>query len=120
MSYADYAELIDRIHEIKKIPLTPLRHSKCDLVIEGTGFTLLPSGYDDGDIDAMAYFADFGPLPNEQRDLAAIRLLESNLFMFGRDCPGFCTNPETGRILLAGHMPLGRVTAESALQMLAS
>ena len=115
-----YARLIDGICEIGNAPPSDSRHTRCDLAVEGTLFTLIPTLDENGVADGVGYFADVGPLPPTQRESAALRLLESNLFLIGRNAPSFCANPDTGHIVLAGVMPLDRVTPETALQAMSS
>jgi len=117
MSHADYSKLIDAICELKKIEPSPAHHHKLDIAVEGSAVTLLPSGYG-GEAEALAYFVDFGALPQEDRETALARLLETNLFMIGRDSPTFCLNPDTNHVLLAGSIPLERTTPESLLESL--
>jgi hypothetical protein len=119
MSHADYSKLIDAICELKKIEPSPEHHRKLDIVVEGSAVTLLPSGHG-GEVEALAYFVDFGALPQEDRETASARLLETNLFMIGRDSPAFCLNPDTDHVLLAGCIPLERTMPESLLESLAS
>jgi hypothetical protein len=115
-----YAKLIDEICEISKATPSAERHERCDLAVDGTIFTLMPSRDRSGVLASVAYLADIGPLPEENKAEAAIELLETNLFFFGPDSPSFCCNPETGHVLLVGRMPLEALTAESALQFLST
>src|SRR5437773_513432 len=104
MDLPTYATLIDHLCEVSKTVLSPSRHDRCELTLEGTAFTLTPSWDADGDIDGVAYFVDLGPLPQEhgEREVMAIRLLGTNLFMVGRDAPSFCFNAQAGHVVLAG------------------
>jgi hypothetical protein len=113
-----YAKLIDGICELGKAAPSRERYERCDLAVEGTLFTLIPARDGNGEINAVAYFADVGPLPEKNREVAAIELLEANLFMIGQDAPCFCCNPESGHVLMVGRMPLHAVNPESALQLL--
>jgi len=115
---AVYSTLIDRLCELNKATLSPSRHDRCELAIEGTSFTLTPSWDANGDIDGMAYFVDLGPLPQHQREAVALRLLGTNLFMVARDAPSFCFNPQAGHVVLAGYLSIDRGTAESVFQVL--
>ncbi|HEX6705261.1 MAG TPA: CesT family type III secretion system chaperone [Albitalea sp.] len=112
----EYCRLIDRICEIKQLADPRRKHERCDLVVDGVPFTLLPSTSLDGQVDGVAYFCDFGPLPKECRVLALEYLLETNLHMFGPDNPAFSRNPQTDHAVLAGRLPLDRITAEAAIE----
>lgn len=116
----DYARLIDAICELGQAAPAESRHTRCDLAVEGTLFTLIPVPDETGVPNGVGYFADVGPLPQAQGEVAMRSLLETNLFMIGRDAPSFCANPDTGHIVLAGVMPLDRVTPETALQAMSS
>jgi hypothetical protein len=115
-SKSDYFRLIDRICELKQLADPRAKHERCSLVVDDVLFTLIPSTRLDGTVDSVAYFCDFGPLPNESRTQALEYLLETNLHMFGPESPTFSRNPQTGHIVLIGRMPLDRITAESAIQ----
>src|SRR5438105_1770796 len=119
MTQAIYSKLIDEICERSKATPSSERYERCDLAVDGTLFTLMPAPDNrTGEINAVAYFGDVGPLPEANPGAAAVELLESNLFAVGRDAPCFCCNPETGHVLIAGRMPLDLVTADSALELL--
>jgi len=119
MAMEDFERLIDGICQIKQIARTNEQNAPCHLRVNGVSFTLAPAPNNAGDIDALGYFCDFGPLPEELPHAPILRrLLESNLFLFGADLPRFTCNPETGNVLLAGHLALELVTGEIVIQLL--
>ena len=84
------------------------------LEIDGINFTLMDgAAMEEG---SMAYFCDFGPVPNNA-DRAEIlqRLLECNLLMFGVGTPTFSVNFETGNAMLMGRAELAHTDAKKLL-----
>jgi hypothetical protein len=115
-----YSGLIDGICQISKTPSSPSRYDRCDLAVDGTLFTLVPSDAGGDAIEGIVYFGDVGPLPMSQEQDATIELLETNLFLVGQNSPTFCWNPESRHVVLAGHLPLGALSAQSVLDALAT
>jgi len=111
-----YSRLIEGICEISKVPFDESMHTRFDVAVRGTSFSLTPTLDGNGDPDGLGYFADVGPLPAHRKGAVALELLETNLFMVGRDTPFFCVNPESGHILVAGVLPLDRLTPASTLE----
>jgi len=110
---SSYSSLIDRLCELCATRPSSESHERCEVTIAGTLFTLIPS-VDENGIDGMAYFADVAALPQDQKEVVAMRLLEANLFLMSRDAPSFCLNPQTGHAVLAGCLALHGITPESA------
>jgi hypothetical protein len=120
MNDVPYEEFIDALCKRTGSELTPSRHIRFDLSVNGTLFSLVPSTGMQGEVDGIAFFGDVGALPEHGKADAAIRLLESNLYMVGTDTPIFCCHPERpGQVILAGRMPLRKTTADKALEALA-
>lgn len=119
MAQDDFDRLIDGIGRIKNLPRTKDQNNACHLHVNGVAFTLAPAPNNAGDVDALGYFCDFGPLPEDLPEAVVLRrLLESNLFLFGADLPRFTCNPETGHVLLAGRVLLSQVTGDIVIQLL--
>lgn len=84
------------------------------LEIDGINFTLMDgTAMEEG---SLAYFCDFGPVPNnvDRADILQ-RLLECNLLMFGVGTPTFSVNFETGNAILMGRAELQQIDAEKLL-----
>lgn len=120
MNDVPYEEFIDALCKRTGSDLSPSRHIRFDLTVNGTLFSLVPSTGMQGDVHGIAFFGDVGPLPEHGKAEAAIRLLESNLYMVGTDTPIHCCHPERpGQVILAGRMPLRHTSADKALEALA-
>ena len=117
MSLQKYSKLIDALCELGKVAPSAERYEQCELVVDGTAFTLMPSTLANGRTDAAAYFVDLGPLPEDDPG-KAIALLSTNLYMVGRDAPVFCCEPQTRRAVLAGRIPLD-MSVEAVRDLLA-
>ena len=119
MAQEDFDRLLDGICSIKNTARKKDQSDALHLSVNGVQFTLAPAPNNAGDIDALGYFCNFGPLPEELPHAPILRrLLESNLFLFGADLPRFTCNPETGSVLLVGRLALTLVTGEIVIQLL--
>jgi len=119
MAMQDFEQLIDGICKIKGIERAKALSEACHLNVNGVAFTLAPSPNNKSETDALGYFCDFGPLPEELPHAPILRrLLESNLFLFGAELPRFTCNPETGNVLLVGRLALALLTGEIVIQLL--
>ena len=115
-----YEQFIDALCARTGSERSPSRHIRFDLTVNGTLFSLVPSTGMQGTLDGIAFFGEVGPLPEHGKAEAAIRLLESNLYMVGTDTPIYCCHPERpGHVILAGRMPLRNTSADKGLEALA-
>ncbi|NRO98996.1 hypothetical protein GWC77_24115 [Paraburkholderia sp. NMBU_R16] len=80
------------------------------LMAYGVPFSLVPGGADD-DLSLYVY-CDFGAVPRSRVEAVLKRLLEINLFLYGRDTPSLVLNPTTGHILFACRMDMRSLTAQ--------
>jgi hypothetical protein len=87
------------------------------LTIDGVDFTLIDAGIESS--DALAFYCDFGLPPAKNRLAVLERLLKMNLSLHGINTPLFALNPETGHVLLARRIPLGKISALELMDMLA-
>jgi hypothetical protein len=113
-----YSQLIDGICEICKVTPDESMYTRFEFTVRNAPITLIPAQDSDGHPGGVGYFADVGPLPQQRREAVAIELLETNLFMVGRDAPFYCLNPESGHVMVAGVMALERLTPVAALESL--
>jgi Tir chaperone protein (CesT) family len=86
------------------------------LLADGVPFTLVNGAA--GDESSLYAYCDFGALPHQQTVAVLKRLLEINLFLYGRDTPSFVFNPHTEHVLLACRMDRGTLTAQRFIQSL--
>ena len=88
-----------------------------NLHLNETNFSL----YYGGSIDpfSVLVYADFGALPADYPNTVLLRLLETNMYMFGVNSPSFTYNPDNRHILLMFRVPLANATADSVLAILA-
>lgn len=86
------------------------------LLVDEIAFTLVNGAA--GDESGLYAYCDFGALPHQQTAAVLKRLLEINLFLYGRDAPSFVFNPHTEHVLLACRMDRGTLTAQRFIQSL--
>ena len=114
-----YEALIDGLCERIGSDISTMRHMRLDLTVNETPFSLVPSAGLQGEVDAIAFFAEVGTLPERGRAEAAISLLESNLYFFGPETPRYCCNSEKpGLVVMAGRLPLIGTEPETVLRAL--
>jgi hypothetical protein len=114
-----YDTFIQALRQRVQAPPAPPDDLHFDLVVNDTQFSLLPSSGPGGDVDGIAVFGEVGDLPDTGRAEAAIRLLESNLYMAGTGAPVYCCHPEhPGHVVLSGRMPLQNNDPDKALEAL--
>lgn len=116
MATKEYKRLIDDICALAKIPHSHTLYTAADLTVDGVSFTLLEAGI--GAEEGLALYCDFGEPPEETRVGVLERLLEINLVMHGVNTPLFARNPETGHILLARRIPIGKISALELMTLL--
>lgn len=116
MSIENYQLLIDRICEQCGIPDPASMYSSADLQIGGVNFSLFYGGVIAP--DSVIIYSDFGELPVNAREAVLLRLLETNMYLFGTNSPTFTFNSENMHVLLASRVPLGNATAEKMIALL--
>jgi hypothetical protein len=89
-----------------------------NLVADGVPFTFVPGTVGTDDASSLYLYCDFGELPPEQTEAALKRLLEINLFLYGRDAPTFVFNSVTAHVLLACRLEQTGLTAQRFVQSL--
>ncbi|HVK95316.1 MAG TPA: CesT family type III secretion system chaperone [Noviherbaspirillum sp.] len=94
-----------------------LYETATNLHLNETNFSL----YYGGNIDPFSalVYADFGALPVDYPKTVLLRLLETNMYMFGVNSPSFTYNPDNQHILLMFRVPLANASADSVLEILA-
>lgn len=117
MSIAAYRSLIDKICVLTNIPDPALMYGSASLQVNGVNFSLFEGGVIAP--DSVMVYCDFGELPPRNREAVLLRLLETNLYLFGDKSPAFTYNIENQHIVLACRMPLAQATAEKVLDLLA-
>jgi Tir chaperone protein (CesT) family len=88
------------------------------LLVNGIPFALVPGATGTGDEDSLYVYCDFGCLPRDQTVAVLKRILEINIFLYGRETPSFVFNPSTEHILLACRMDRSGITAQRFMQSL--
>lgn len=117
MSIETYQSLIDQICAQSNIPNPASMYSAADIQVQGVNFTMFYGGGIAPD-SALVY-CDFGELPTQAREAVLLRLLETNMYLFGVNSPVFTYNPENKHIVLVCRVPLARATADKILALLA-
>ena len=116
MSVEVYRVLIDQICAQSGIPNPASMYSAADLQVQGVNFTMFHGGSIAPD-SALVY-CDFGELPKQAREAVLLRLLETNMYLFGINSPVFTYNPENRHIVLVSRVPLTNATADKVLALL--
>jgi hypothetical protein len=112
-----YYALVDQICAQSNIPDPASMYSAANLQVQGVNFTMFYGGAIAPD-SAMVY-CDFGELPAQAREAVLLRLLETNMYLFGVNSPVFTYNPENKHIVLVCRVLLARATADRVLDLLA-
>lgn len=118
MPFKLYCALIDQLCAKCDIPHPEsLYETATNLHLNETDFSL----YYGGSIDpfSVLVYADFGALPADSTNAVLLRLLETNMYMFGINSPSFTYNPDSQHILLMFRVPLANAKAGSVLEILA-
>lgn len=94
-----------------------LYETATNLHLNETDFSL----YYGGSIDPFStlVYADFGAFPADRSNTVLLRLLETNMYMFGINSPSFTYNPDSQHILLMFRVPLANAKVDSVLEILA-
>jgi hypothetical protein len=118
MQQGNFYDLLEDICRLANIAEPDRFREKAQLVIDGTTFSLLDSA--DFEAGTIAYFCDFGPVPDtaDRADIL-LRLLQRNLLMAGVRTPSFAMNYETGMVQLIGRSSLKEVDAITLLNAFA-
>lgn len=116
MSIEIYRALIDQICAQTNIPDPASMYGSADIQIQGVNFTMFYGGTIAP--DSALIYCDFGELPKQAREAVLLRLLETNMYLFGVNSPVFTYNAENRRIVLASRVPLARATADTVLTLL--
>ena len=116
MSLNIYHALIDQICAKSNIPDPASMYSVADIQVQGVNFTMFYGGSIAP--DSALLYCDFGELPTQAREAVLLRLLETNMYLFGVNSPTFTYNAENMHIVLANRVPLARVTADTVLALL--
>ena len=117
MSIETYHALIDQICAQSNIPDPASMYSAANLQVEGVNFTLFYGGGIAP--DSTMVYCDFGELPTQAREAVLLRLLETNMYLFGMNSPVFTYNAENKHIVLVSRVPLANATADRMLGLLA-
>lgn len=115
MSVEIYRTLIDQICVKSNIPNPASMYVAADLQVQGVNFTMFHGGGIAPD-SALVY-CDFGELPKQGRETVLLRLLETNMYLFGVNSPVFTYNSENQHIVLVTRVPLARATADAMLAL---
>lgn len=88
------------------------------LAMDGVPVTLNPAG-DADPAGVHAYYA-LGRLPEADRDAAALRMLQLNLCLFGRDAPQFGLDASSGQAVMMVRIDISELTATDLHQALST
>lgn len=118
MSIDLYCKLIDEICAEVNIPNPERLYQEANLKVDDVAFTLLYGSV--ADPNSMMLYCDFGELPEQGREAVLLRLMETNMHLFGANSPCFTYNSESKHIVLAARLRLFAATGEDVLRTLRS
>jgi hypothetical protein len=110
MSMETYRKLVDEICTLTNIQKSELLYQSMDLQVKGVNFSMFY--WKEISPDYGVVYCDFGPLPSENREAVLLRLLQTNLYLFGINTPSFAIDRQTNHVLMAINIPLEKTTAE--------
>lgn len=117
MTQANYQRLAHALCQLAGLAAPAPEQTVLDLEVKGINFSLYDAGAQTP--DQAVIYCDFGAVPAQSRETILLRLLETNLYLFGQNSPTFTCNPETGHVVLAAMLPLASASAEATLDVLA-
>lgn len=116
MSIEHYRTLIAQLRSSMQLPDLPGLSQSTVLSFEGTEFTLMHGGLLVP--DSVLLYCDFGELPAANRERILLRLLESNLYLFGQHAPAFTYQAHTNHIMLTCRFALRQADLVSTTELL--
>lgn len=117
MTQPDFQRLAHELCQHADLAAPAPDQTVLDLEVKGINFSLYDAGARTPDVAVI--YCDFGAVPTQSRDRILLRLLETNLYLFGPHSPTFTCNPETGHVLLAAMLPITSASAAATLDLLA-
>jgi hypothetical protein len=117
MTKQRYEALVDALCVEAGISNPASMYAAAHLRVKDVDFSMYHCG--DKSPDQAIVYANFGRLPTQGREMALLRLLETNLFLFAPDSPSFSCHPDTENVMLSALIPLPQATAASVLDLLA-
>ena len=116
MSIERYRALIDQLCARFGIRDHGGMQQSASLHIENTDFTLFHGGVLVP--DSVVMYCDFGELPVPSREQILLRLLETNMYLFGQHSPAFTYSAQQNHIILMCRFPLAQADVESTAELL--
>lgn len=117
MSIKAYQSLIDQICEHAQIPDPQSMYLTAELEVKGSKF-LLRHGGSEAEQTVLIYCA-MGELLTQSREVVLLRLMETNLYLFGTaHNPFFVYNPENKHVMLTCTLWLGEASGLKTLALL--
>ena len=104
-----YTTLIEDFCRLTGLPSAPDIVRGGTVETEGIRFSLVYISRVDPDL--LFIYCDFLNPPAESEIDGYRALLTKNLFLYSRDGPVFALSPDTGRVVLAQHLPLDGLSA---------
>jgi hypothetical protein len=115
MSVEAYRSLIDQLCQHTGIPNPQAMYDKAELLVDDCKF-MLKHGEKS---ESVLIYCDMGELPEKSKEAALLRLMETNLYMFGDLYnPVFSYNPETRHVLMLYARWLGDATGLTTLALI--
>jgi hypothetical protein len=115
MTVEAYQSLIDQICEHAGISNPKAMYEMMDVEVDECNF-MLKHGKN---CESVLIYADMGELPEKAKEAALLRLMETNLYMFGDWYnPVFSYNSETKHILMLCSIWLGEASGTGTLMFL--
>lgn len=116
MSIERYRALIGQLCNTFNAPAPGGMYQTATLQVDEIEFTLFHGGLLVP--DSVVLYCDFGELPQQARERILLRLLETNMYLFGQHTPAFTYNPLRDRIVLMCRFPLLQADLASTLELL--
>lgn len=119
MSAQKYRELINVLYELvmgKDFEIPP-NYEAFDITLnDDIPFILTHGG--EADEEALYVVARYGSLPEDRKVIALIRLMESNLFLYGDNRPCFCFDQELDEVVMMMRLLLPTMTPPNVVKLL--
>jgi hypothetical protein len=110
VSNIQYFELIDEFCLLTGLAQPRMITEGGTVLIDEVAFSLQHDPQAD---DTLLYiYAEFGALPRGREMLAAVALLEANLFLYSGASPAFAIAPGTEQVVMAHHCALAQIDAQ--------
>ncbi len=116
MTIERYRLLIGQLCATFNVPDPEGMYQSASLRVDDIKFTFFHGGLMMP--DSVLMYCDFGTLPTDAREHILLRLLETNMYLFGLYSPAFTYDTQRNRIVMMCRFPLQQADLESTLELL--